>query len=56
MFPVKVRQVTKSGEAIVESELRPGEQIVSAGVNSLKDGQKVRILPAPSSSNVGQLL
>lgn len=56
MFPVTVRQVTKNGEAIVESELRPGEQIVSAGVNSLKDGQKVRILPAPSSSNVGQLL
>lgn len=56
MFPVTVRQVMKDGTVIVESELRPGGKVVSAGVNNLKEGQKVRELPSPSSSNVGSLL
>lgn len=56
LFPVEVRQVLKDGQAIVISGLRPGERIISAGVNSLKDGQKVRLLPPVSASNVGGLL
>lgn len=53
---VEVQQVMKDGMVIVSSELQAGDVIVSAGVNSLKEGQKVRILPPPSSSNVGHLL
>lgn len=56
LFPVDVRQVLKDGQVIVSSGLRSGERIVSAGVNSLKDGQKVRLLPPVPASNVGGLL
>lgn len=56
MFPVKVRQVTKDGEVIVESDLRPGELVVSAGVHELKEGMKVRALKPVSPTNVGKLL
>ena len=45
MMPVEVKRVLKDGEVIVESDLRPGESIVSAGVNDLKEGQVVRVLP-----------
>lgn len=54
--PVKVYQVMKDGTAIVTTELQAGEEIVSAGVNSLKEGQKIRILPPVAASNVGHLL
>lgn len=54
--PVEVYQVLKDGMVIVGSKLQAGDVIVSAGVNSLKEGQKVRILPPPSASNVGHLL
>lgn len=56
MMPVDVRRVLKDGEVIVESDLRPGESIVSAGVNDLKEGQVVRVLPPVPPSNVGKLL
>lgn len=54
--PVEVYQVLKDGTVIVSARLQAGDVIVSAGVNSLKEGQKVRILPPPSASNVGHLL
>lgn len=54
--PVEVRQVLKDGQVVVASRLQIGDQIVSVGVNDLKEGQRVRILPPPSSSNVGHLL
>lgn len=54
--PVEVRQVLKDGQVIVASRLQIGDQIVAVGVNDLKEGQKVKILPPPSSSNVGHLL
>ncbi|WP_251621979.1 efflux RND transporter periplasmic adaptor subunit [Odoribacter lunatus] len=53
---VEVCQVLKDGTAIVNAELQAGDIIVSAGVNTLKEGQQVRILPSPSVSNVGHLL
>lgn len=54
--PVSVRQITKDGTAIVRSDLRQGQTVVSAGVNDLKNGEKVRLLPPVSDSNVGALL
>mgnify|MGYP000273199839 CR=1 FL=1 len=56
MNPVKVVELDKDGQVIVESDLASGTRIVSAGVNGLKAGQKVRLLPPVSSSNVGKLL
>lgn len=56
MCPVAVIQLLKTGEAIVDAQLAPGESIVSAGVNSLQEGQKVKKLPPLSSSNIGGLL
>ena len=45
MNPVKVVELDKDGQVIVESDLASGTRIVSAGVNGLKEGQKVRLLP-----------
>ena len=56
MNPVKVVELDKDGQVIVESDLASGTRIVSAGVNGLKEGQKVRLLAPVSSSNVGKLL
>lgn len=53
---MKVVELNKDGQVIVESDLVAGTRIVSAGVNGLKEGQKVRLLPPVSSSNVGKLL
>jgi hypothetical protein len=36
--------------------LTHGEIIITAGVHSLKDGEKVKILPPPSETNIGGLL
>ena len=49
-------ELDKDGQVIVEADLSSGTRIVAAGVNGLKEGQKVRLLPPVSSSNVGKLL
>ena len=56
MNPVKVVELDKDGQVIVESDLASGTRIVSAGVNDLKEGQVVRVLPPVPPSNVGKLL
>ena len=56
MNPVQVVELDKDGQVIVASDLASGTRIVSAGVNGLKEGQKVRLLAPVSSSNVGKLL
>lgn len=55
-IPVSVIRLTKDGEALVHSELRYGQSVVSAGVNDLKEGQQVKALPPAQASNVGNLL
>lgn len=40
---VAVERLTKDGEAIVRSALRKGQTVISAGVNDLKEGQKVKL-------------
>lgn len=56
LIPVQVRQVTKDGTAIIHSGLQRGQTVISAGVNDLKEGEKVRLLPPVPKSNVGGLL
>lgn len=55
-IPVSVIRLTKAGEALVRSELRSGQQVVSAGVHDLEEGQQVNPLPPTPASNVGNLL
>ena len=56
MAPVEVVRLLKDGEVIVKSSLHQGQRVVSAGVNDLTEGQRVKQLPQVPASNVGGLL
>ncbi|MBI9063643.1 MAG: efflux RND transporter periplasmic adaptor subunit [Marinilabiliaceae bacterium] len=53
---IQINELLKDGSAIIKGALKPGEQVVSAGVHTLKEGQKVELLKPVSSTNVGGLL
>lgn len=53
---VKVGKFLKTGEAVVYEGLKAGEIIVSAGVHSLTEGVKVKMLKSVSKTNIGGLL
>ena len=53
---VEVQQMYKNGFVWVRSALKQGQMVISAGVNDLKEGQSVKLLPPVSVSNVGRLL
>ena len=44
------------GRAVVREGLDGGELIVRAGVSALEEGEKVRVVEAPSQTNVGGVL
>lgn len=49
-------QILKNGQMVISGGINKGETVVSAGVHKLKEGMSVRILPAPSKTNIGGLL
>lgn len=53
---VKVEQILIDGTAVISGGLSKGDIVVSAGVNSLEEGEKVKLLPAASHTNVGGML
>ncbi len=53
--PVALGELTQLGVEIVGA-VEEGKWIVTAGLGSLQDGQEVRLLSLPSSSNVGEEL
>lgn len=53
--PVTVGHPT-DGNAVVTSGLDGTETIVRAGVNALRDGEKVRVIDTESETNIGNLL
>lgn len=53
---VIVLQILNDGKVIISQGLSAGEKVVTAGVHSLSDGEKVKLLPSVSSTNVGGLL
>ncbi|MDH6305686.1 RND family efflux transporter MFP subunit [Parabacteroides sp. PF5-5] len=53
---VKPLEVKTNGTVVISEGLNAGEIIVTAGANSLKEGQSVELLPAVSSTNIGGLL
>lgn len=54
--PVNVSQILIDGTAVISMGLREGDIVISAGVHSLKEGEKVKLLPATSPTNVGGML
>lgn len=53
---INLSEVLSDGTAVISEGLKSGEIIISAGVHSLSDGQKVKPLEEPSKTNVGGLL
>lgn len=56
MRPVNVTTVNRDGTMQVDGGLKSGDKVVSTGVHHITDGQKVKLLQKPSTSNVGGLL
>lgn len=53
---VKILKILNNGTAVVDGGLEANEIIVSAGVHSLRQGEKVKLLPPVSTTNIGGLL
>ena len=53
---VTADDIDRDGNARIISGLKAGETVVTAGVNSLKDGAQVKVLPDKSATNPGNLL
>ena len=53
---VTADDIDRDGNARIISGLKAGETVVTAGVNSLKDGARVKVLPGKSETNPGNLL
>lgn len=53
---VTADDIDRDGNARIISGLKAGETVVTAGVNSLKDGAQVKVLPGKSATNPGNLL
>lgn len=53
---VKISEVVSGGKAAIASGVKSGEQVVTAGVHYLIDGQEVKPIQKPSVTNVGGLL
>lgn len=53
---VKVKEIHKNGQAVIDNGLKAGDKIISAGVHSLENGEKVEPLKNVSKTNVGGML
>lgn len=53
---VKPYAILTDGTVVIEQGLSAGEVVVSAGVHALEEGEKVKLLPAVSTTNVGGML
>ncbi|MGL5682328.1 MAG: efflux RND transporter periplasmic adaptor subunit [Marinifilaceae bacterium] len=53
---VKVSRILRNGIAVVQGNIAASDEIVTAGVSVLKEGESIKRLPEPSNSNIGGLL
>ncbi len=53
---IKMKEIHTDGTVIVSEGLNEGEIVVSAGVHVLRAGEKVKLLPVASPTNIGGLL
>ncbi|MFR9593930.1 MAG: hypothetical protein SNI57_05195, partial [Rikenellaceae bacterium] len=56
LSPVEIAKINNDGTATLSSGVVAGESVISAGVNSLKEGMKVEPISEPSKSNIGNIL
>jgi RND family efflux transporter MFP subunit len=56
MRKVKISQWLNNGTIVISEGLCAGEIVVTAGIHSLKEGEKVKLLPPVSPTNTGKLL
>ena len=57
--PVETLRLLSNGNAVVkaiDNSLKPGDQVVAAGVREMKEGIHVKPMPQTSETNVGGLL
>ncbi|MGM0375619.1 MAG: efflux RND transporter periplasmic adaptor subunit [Bacteroidota bacterium] len=54
--PVQIVRIYESGNTVIEGDLEEGSTIISAGVQSLTEGQKIKEMEEPSKTNVGDIL
>lgn len=53
---IKISGMSANGSFVVSEGLKSGETVVTAGVHKLSDGEKVKLLPQATETNVGGLL
>ncbi len=53
---VEVAAIDGEGRMVISAGLKGDEDIVKAGVHALTEGERVKVLPRPSKTNVGGLL
>lgn len=53
---VDIERINSDGTAFLNSGLDGSETVVKSGASTLQEGEKVKIMPEPSESNVGGLL
>ncbi len=53
---VSVSEILRDGRVMIESGIEAGDVVITAGLNSLKEGQSVEPLEQKSNSNVGGIL
>ncbi len=54
--PITISEIKSNGTAVITEGLSQGEMVISAGINSLSEGQKVTPLEAASKTNIGGVL
>jgi RND family efflux transporter MFP subunit len=53
---VEVDNLMHQGHSRISSGLQAGEEVVTGGLNLLSEGEKVKVVPPRSESNIGNLL
>ncbi len=56
LHEIRTQGVQSNGLAIIKSGVKAGETVVTAGINSLKEGQEVEIIAEKSKTNIGGVL
>lgn len=53
---IKIGNLKNDGKIQIIEGLKRDDKVITAGVNNIIDGEKVKLLPEPSKTNVGKLM
>ncbi len=56
LTPVEVLELNTDGSVLIQEQIPSNRLVITAGVHSLKEGQRVNILPNMKASNIGGIL